>query len=311
VLVDDHGDLRVLRLQDLQQLRDGNALGHGLDRADAQVFHRAVGRQRVEVLHMHEADDAVLVAAAHGIARVLVLHDERQVLLERILKVEADDVGARRHDGLGVLVAQVEDVVHVLVLLGIDEAALGALVDEQLDLLVGVHLVLVGDVVAEQLHNPVRDAVEQPHDGVRDAVEPHERRGGEQGVALRGEDGERLRYELAHHDMQRGDDDEADGDGNAVDGRLGQADRQQRTLDELGDGGLAQPAQGERGQRDAQLAGGEVGVHVVGHEFGVLGAGAVLVDEDLHLGLAHPHERELGGDEESVHEQEEKDKKKA
>ena len=47
---------------DLQQLRDGNALGHGLDRADAQVFHRAVGRQRVEVLHMHEADDAVLVA---------------------------------------------------------------------------------------------------------------------------------------------------------------------------------------------------------------------------------------------------------
>ena len=38
---------------------------------------------------------------------------------------------------------------------------------------------------------------------------------------------------------------------------------------------------------------------------------AALVDEDFHLGFAHAHERELGGDEESVHEQEEKDKKKA
>ena len=221
MLVDDHGDFRALLLQRLQQLRDGHAFGYGLDHAHAQVVDRRVLRHRVEVLHVHEADDAVLAAAAHRVARVLVLQHGLEALLQRIVEVDAHHIGARRHDGLGVFVAQVEDVVHVFVLLGVDESAFGALVDEQLDLLVGVHLVFVGHVVAQHLHDAVRNAVEQPHDRVRDAVEPHERRGREQGVALGGEDGQRLRDELAHHDVQRGDDDETDDDGDAVRGRLG------------------------------------------------------------------------------------------
>lgn len=69
------------------------------------------------------------------------------------------------------LSAQVENVVDELVLLRIDEAAFRGLVNEQLDLLAGVHLVLVGRVVAEQAHDSVGDAVEDDHDWVGDAVE--------------------------------------------------------------------------------------------------------------------------------------------
>ena len=152
---------------------------------------------------MHEPDDAVLAAAAHRVARVLVARDQRHVLFQRILKVDAHQIGSRGHDGLGVLVAQVEDVVHELVLLGIDQAAFRGLVDEQLDLVARIHVVLVGRIMPEQLHHAVGDAVEQNHNGVRETIEPHERRRRAQRVTLGGEDGERLRNELAHHDVER------------------------------------------------------------------------------------------------------------
>lgn len=135
-------------------------------------------------------DDAVLRAVAHRVARVLVLAHDVPVLFQGVFQIEADDVGARGHDALSVLVAQVENVVDELVLLRIDEAAFRGLVNKQLDLLAGVHLVLIGRVMAEQAHDPVGDAVEDDHDRVGDAVEHAQGAGGVQGVLLGGEDGE-------------------------------------------------------------------------------------------------------------------------
>ena len=77
------------------------------------------------------------------------------VLFQRVFQIQTDDVGARGHDALSVLVAQVENVVDELVLLRIDEAAFRGLVNKQLDLLAGVHLVLIGRVMAEQAHDPL------------------------------------------------------------------------------------------------------------------------------------------------------------
>ena len=212
---------------------------------------------------------------------------------------------------LGVLVAQIEDVVHELVLLGIDETAFGALVDQQLDLLAGVHVMLIGGVVAGEAHDGIGDAVEQQHDGEGDAVEPDQRRGRAQRPALGGEDGERFGDELADDDVQRRHDEVADRHADGDDGRLGQAEHREQGLEQLGDGGLAQPAQRQRRQRDAQLAGGQVSVDVLGDLHGVLGARLAFVDRKLELRFADADQRELRDDEERVHDEEHDDKTEA
>ena len=249
------------------------------------------------------------MAAAYGIARVLVLLDDLQVLFQRVLQVDAHHIHTRGHDGLGVLVAQIEDVVHELVLLGIDEAAFGALVDEQLDLLAGVDVVLVGRIVTGEAHDAVGDAVEQQHDGVRDAVEPDQRGGSAQRPALGGEDGERLGDELADDDVQSRHDEVADRHADGDDRRLGQTEHREQRLEQLGDGRLAQPSQRQRRQRDAQLAGRQVGVDVLGDLHGVFRARLVLVDGKLKLRFADAHERELRDDEKRVHDEEDDDKR--
>ena len=246
VLVDHHGDLRGALLQHLQQLRHGDALGHGLDGAHGQIVDGGALLHQVQILHVHEAHDAVLGLAAHGVARILVARDQRHVLFQRILKVDAHQIGSRGHDGLGVLVAQVEDVVHELVLLGVDETAFRGLVDEQLDLVARVHLALVGRVMAGQAHHAVGDAVEQDHDGVSDLVERHKRTSREQRIALGGEDGERLGDQLAHHHVQRGHDEIADGHGHHANQGLGQVQHLEQRTDKSRERGLAQPAQSQR-----------------------------------------------------------------
>lgn len=81
---------------------------------------------------------------------------------------------ARRHDGLGVLVSQIEDVIDVLVLFRIDEPAFRRFVDEQLNLLVCVNLVFLCRVMTSRADDEIGDAVEQPHERIRDLVEERE-----------------------------------------------------------------------------------------------------------------------------------------
>ena len=311
VLVNHHGDLRGALLQHLQQLRHRDALGHGLDGAHGQVIDGGALLHQVQILHVHEAHDAVLGLAAHGVARVLVARDQRHVLFQRILKVDAHQIGSRGHDGLGVLVAQVEDVVNELVLLGVDETAFRGLVDEQLDLVARVHLALVGRVMAGQAHHTVGDAVEQDHDGVGDLVERHKRASREQRIALGGEDGERLGDQLAHHHVQRGHDEIADGHGHHADQGLGQVQHLEQRADESGERGLAQPAQCQRRQRDAQLTGGQVLVDVLGNVHGAFRTLLALLDGQLELGFSNAHQSEFGDNEKRVHGQEQNDKNQA
>ena len=203
---------------------------------------------------MHEPDDAVLATATYRVARELVVTDVLQVLLERILEVEADHVDARRHDRLGVLIADVEDVVHVLVLRRVDQAAFGALVDEPHDLLVGVHIAVIGRIVAGQPHGPDSQRIEDPHDRIRDAVEPHEHGPCAQRPSFGRVNRERLGNLLAHHHVQGGHEDVPDGNRNGRDCGVGHPQRFEQGPDQRREGGLAKEAECQRGQRDAELA---------------------------------------------------------
>ena len=85
--------------------------------------------------------------------------------------------------------------------------------------------------------------------------------------------------------VQGGHDEKAHGHADGVHRRLGEAPGQKRCFQNGGDGRLAQPPDGQRCQRDAELAGRQVGVDVRGHVAGGLGAAALLPDgvqeEDL------------------------------
>ena len=178
MLVNHHGDFGSLFLHDLKQLHHGHGLGNcGNVADDSPLIHRDITGHAVQVLHVHEAHNVIFATAANGIARVLVLADHIEVLLQRVFKVKANHVDARRHDGTCIFVAHVEDVIHNLILLFVYETAFGALINEQLDLIARVNLVLVGRIVPRKTHHEIRNAIEHPHDGIRHLVKDKQRRG--------------------------------------------------------------------------------------------------------------------------------------
>ena len=72
-------------------------------------------------------------------------------------------------------------------------------------------------------------------------------------------EGEAFRSKLAKHNVQRGYDDEGDGDGNGVRADLREAPQTvgKKRLNEVGEGRFADPAEGERRDGDAELGGCE------------------------------------------------------
>ena len=87
-----------------------------------------------------------------------MLFDHAQILFERILEAKTHHVGTRRHNGFNIFVRNIEDIVHELILLGINQAVFGAFVNQQADLLFGIDIVLVGRIVTHQAHHAVGDA---------------------------------------------------------------------------------------------------------------------------------------------------------
>ena len=272
VFVNHHGDLRVLSLQHLQKLRDGNAFRHRLNRANLQVFHRGALGQQIGILNVHEAHDVVLVLAEHGVTREFVLPHEIEIRFKIIVVVDSQHLGARRHDSLRVLIVQVENIIQILVLILLDRSALGAFFKQQLNFFLGISLGFILGIVAGQAHNAIGGSVKQPHDGISNAIERMKRTRCVQRVGFRLQNSHALRDELAGHHMQRGHDEVANTHRNNGDSRVGQAKEHEDRVKQRGKRGLAQPAQRQRSQRNTQLTSRKVLVNVVGHFERTLGA---------------------------------------
>ena len=148
------------------------------------------------------------------------------------------------------------------------------------------------------------------HDGAGDADEDVHGAGDGEGDAFGALEGEGLGDEFAEEDFEVGDEREGDDDGDGVGVDDGVGGRTWSQLlgeveDDVGDGGFADPAEGEAGDGDAELDGGEELVDGVLELEGGAGAGAAEGDELLDAGLADADEGELGGDEEAAGQDEE------
>ena len=81
-------------------------------------------------------------------------------------------------------------------------------------------------------------------------------------------------------------------------------------LHHAGEKRLAEPAERETGERDAELSGGKVGVEVARDVTGKFRALRAALDERIELRSAHLYDRKLAGDKETIQHDQKKDREK-
>ena len=135
--------------------------------------------------------------------------------------------------------------------------------------------------------------------------------GNGQGDLLGALQGESLRHEFAEQHVQVSDQAESDGDGDGVgiNGGVGYAVNELEALDQAGDHGLADPAQGEADHGDAELDAVDDFVEAAVQALHDARADASRFDELLNAGIAHAHQGKLSRSEESIGRHQEKDQK--
>src|SRR5690606_17502603 len=112
-----------------------------------------------------------------------------------------------------------------------------------------------------------------------------------------------LRRQFSNHDVEEGDDRESQEKGNAVHQfRLLYADETEDRFEQVGKGRLADPAETQRGERDAELAGGEIGIHLAVDARKYFTAPSILLRNRLDAGLSQLDQAEFGRHEETVEE---------
>jgi hypothetical protein len=203
---------------------------------------------------------------------------------------------------------QVEDAGQHPRLPGVELPAAERLGDQHLELLGRAALVeLVGLGDAEHPQHRVRDGVEQVDERAERLGEQLQRAGDPPRDGLGPVDREDLRDLLADRDVQRRGDDVGEPEGDGQRDGVGDAVTED-PLEDVRDRRLAEEADAQRGERDAELAGGQVARQVVELAQHEARARDTLLRLLLDPRLADAHERELGSDEEPVEQHEHEDR---
>ena len=232
--------------------------------------------------------------------------------VDRRVVCDRHHLGPRNHHLPRGQVGEAEDAVQHLLFVFLDYAGFLAGGHEHLQLFFGVHEgVPARPAHAERAHDGAPHAVQKADERPED---PHEQLGGprhDERGPLGVLQGNRLRRELAEHDVKRGDHGKRDSEGD----RVGRGHRHAVAEDPEGgfnDGcecRLADPAEPEARHRDAELRRGDVAVGVGERAPDDARRGAALGDELIDACPPHGHERELGRHEEPVRQHEHQDGK--
>src|ERR671919_1402119 len=302
VLVDDEGHVLV-RAPELGQ-HGGEVLRLGHDVAvahkllDLNVLDAPVVEGREEVADVEDADDVVERAPVDRVARVGGVDHRREGLLRRQVDREGDDLGARDHDLVDLLVREVEDLVDHLLLARLDLArVLGGGDDVTYVLLRVRDYAGRGGLDPEETREGVRGGLEEQDDRVGDDVHSLDRECNPQGRGLVLREGDGLRDQLAERHVQVGDEGEGEHESYAV---------REGLVDPPLDDRLAHGTEGDREGGDSELHRPDEAKRAVHDAESDASAQASLVVELDETAAAGGHERGLGRYEEGVpqHEQE-------
>src|SRR6185503_13686951 len=159
---------------------------------------------------------------------------------------------------------------------------------------------------AERADDAVRAPRDEPVERTHEPVEEVKRYRTEQRDPERALDREVLRRELADDDVQVRERDERDREReHVIEGLHRVAKPAEERTDERRDGGLADPADREGGERDAKLRRGDVRVELRADRARAFRHDAARLRQLVELRLPDTDERVLGRDEEPVQEDEE------
>ena len=231
---------------------------------------------------------------------MLFLDDARQRLFQGHVGRQGKNPGTRDHDLAHGDFAQFERALdHLFLELGNDAEAAGGGHD-QLQLLRrmdhgGTHL--MGPEAAQ--HEAGRSA-DHAQERARHGHEEIHGSGDGQGHALGPLQGHGLRHDFAQDNVEVGDEDEGQRDGDGVSQDGGVIAATYRQLDQGGQGGLANPAQSEAGQGDTELDGAEQLVHALVQLADGAGADAAGLDELLDAGVADADQGKFRRHEEGI-----------
>ena len=210
---------------------------------------------------------------------MLLLDDAGAGALDGHVGGEGEDLAAGRHDLADGDVVELDGAVDDLFLEGGKEAHAAGGGGDELEFFGRVDGAFAAEGSAEEAEDERGGAVHEADGGAGHADEDVHGPGDGEGDALGALEGEGFGDEFAEQDFEVGDDGEGEDDRDGVrveDGvRREDAEPERRRVEEdLGDGGLAEPAEGEGGEGDAELDGGEEVVDVVLELEGGAGAGA-------------------------------------
>ena len=285
-----------------QRVFDLVVSGHGFEASDAPLGDRLLavltgGVQ--DVFEMHVSDDGTVVAGDRE-ARVARLGDLFFHVCRCGTLGQDDELVEGDHRGPGRLLGEFQGAAEQTQLVS-QHALLLRRDDDRCDLLdrVGGRY-FRARLVTGQAHEPVREAIHGLDNRAQDVAQSHEDGRKDQQHAHGGGDRDVLGDHLAEDDVAEENDDEGGGKADDVAGRLGCAQALERRLDEVGNRGLGNDAQGRGRDRHAELADRQHEGHVLQRVQRSGRAARTLVGERLDLRATRRGDRELAGDEESV-----------
>ena len=308
VFVDGKSDVSAGFAEARKEFVDGEHFGDH-EEVPFDLAEIGVGfiEEREKIFDMDEAEGFVEVAFDEREAGVFGVDGDFEVGLEAVFDVEGNDEVAWRHDIADAAVVEGEDVEEDVLFGGGHFGGFFTFGDDVAKFLFGVGKFGLGDGFDFEagFEQPVGGAVEDPDGGFEEGVEKVEGGADGEGGAEGFANGEGLGHQFAEDDVEEGDDavGEDVGEG-GDDGFIGEADFEEDWLDEAVDEGFAKAAQGDTGEGDAELGGGEVAVEVLDLIAGADGAGFAFCDSGLELGTADFDDGEFSGDEEGVEEDE-------
>ncbi len=271
-----------------------------------------IAHHRHQLFDVHEADRVIEMPATKWKPGVPRFQRLLHVLFETFFEIEEDDFAARRHDIAHDAPPQIERVHEQIAAERRDFIRLLALIEDEPQFLLAVRQLRRGHWFdpKELSQNEVGRFVQKPDDRPKEKVKSAQRPNEHERHRQRIGDGQVFGREFAEDNVEESDAKERQRDRDRGDQRMRMNSHERESrLKQVRQKLLADPAEGETGQRHTELRGGEISVEMPADMLDEGGAQIPFVHERVQLTDAHFHDGEFARDEKPIQDHQSRDRR--
>ena len=217
----------------------------------------------MQILGEQDADNGIAVGAVDdretGVFRIA---NHLEVLLRQPVDVQCVDAGAWNHHPCYLSLVELEQVAQHVGLLVMDFAVFLGGCNQAFEFLTTEHIGMGGLLYSEQRENRPARLVEEVVEWPDDQIARMQRVGAPDRDRLGLSDGKGFGNLLAHHDVQRRENQKAGYERGGVQYGIRNPQRMKHRLQQCGNRRFAHPAESKRCHGDTELAGGEIGLEI-------------------------------------------------